>query len=114
MCAPSEVTSTAKAAHYKSSYQKGIGAELGKLCLGSYVFLWGYKIEATGTWYGMFLPDGARLAPLDTIVEIWSGKPVDVLCPKIDRLALEGPEDVAAGTVVKAARSAARPAITLP
>lgn len=47
--APVEMTSTAKANWYAQGY------------LGSYVFIWGHKQEATATWYGMFLADGSRL-----------------------------------------------------
>ena len=57
----------------------------------------------------MFLPDGARLAPLDTIVEIGPASRWISLVPRSRRLALEGPEDVAAGTVVKAALKAGQP-----
>ena len=106
---PPEATSTEKAAHYKLSYEKGIRPELGKLCLGSYVFVWGYKTEATATWFGMFLPDGARVAAVDTMTELWSGKPVAAACPTIEVLTLEGADDVAPGTVVKATLKASSP-----
>ena len=105
-----EPTSTEKAAHYKLSYEKGIQSDLGKLCLGSYAFMWGNKAEATATWFGMFLPDGSRLEVVDTMTELWSGKAAATACPKIESLKLEGDGDVAPDTVVKATLKASSPA----
>jgi hypothetical protein len=62
--APYEPTSDAKARVYRETYEKAVlGAE--GLALGSYAFLWGHKMEGTGTWFGMFLADGARTAAVD-------------------------------------------------
>ena len=91
-----EPTSTEKAAHYKISYEKGIQSELGKLCLGSYVFSWGFKVESTATWFGMFLPDGRRLEAVDTMTGLWNGKAAATACPRIESLKLEGEADVGA------------------
>jgi len=60
------------------------------LALGSYVFNWGFKMEATPTWYGMFLPDGARLGAVDVMTELWSGRPPANRAPKISPLVLDG------------------------
>jgi hypothetical protein len=106
---PPEPTSTEKAAHYRLSYEKGVQSELGKLCLGSYAFLWGHKVEATATWFGMFLPDGSRLEAVDTMTEIWSGKAAAKTCPKIESLKLEGPAEVTPDTVIKATLKARSP-----
>jgi hypothetical protein len=96
-----ELTSTAKADCYRRTY---VGSVLGAkgLCLGSYAFLWGHKREATVTWYGMFLPDGAKLAAVDTMSELWTGKPVPNPCPKILSLKLaEGNGRVQPGATVR-------------
>ena len=106
---PLEPTSTEKAAQYRQSYEKGIQSDLGKLCLGSYVFLWGIKVEATPTWFGMFLPDGSRVEAVDMMAALWSGKAAPSTCPKIEGIKLEGPDEVVPGTVVKAALKATSP-----
>jgi hypothetical protein len=87
--APQELTSTAKAAAYRRSYEQGVLAAPG-LALGSYVFTWGYKMEATATWYGMFLPDGSPLAAVDAMTELWSGAPPSNLAPTVEPLVVEG------------------------
>ncbi len=107
---PLEPTSTEKAAHYKLSYEKGIQSDLGKLCLGSYAFMWGIKAEATATWFGMFLPDGSRLEAADTMTSIWSGKAPATACPRIDSLKLEGADDIDPETTVKATLKVSSPA----
>jgi hypothetical protein len=84
--APIELTSTAKAVRYRETYEKSIASEKGKLCLGSYVFAWGSKQEATATWYGLFLQGGERLETLDTMTELWSGKKVANACPRVEKL----------------------------
>jgi len=71
--APLEPTSTQKAATYLKNYQNAIGSQSGK-CLGSYAFLWGDKVEATPTWFGMLLPSGERLASVDAMTFAWTGK----------------------------------------
>ena len=87
--APSEPTSTEKAAFYRRSYESGVIGVPG-LALGSYVFIWGFKMEATPTWYGMFLPDGAPLGAVDVMTELWSGRPPKDLAPTVKPLVIEG------------------------
>jgi len=102
--APVEQTSAEKAAFYRESYQKGIAAAPER-ALGSYAFLWGHKMEATGTWFGMFLPDGARTAAVDVMTEIWSGEPPEDLAPRAAPLQLAGSARVAPGSTVEVAAS---------
>ncbi|MDJ0928565.1 MAG: glycoside hydrolase family 2 TIM barrel-domain containing protein [Gammaproteobacteria bacterium] len=87
--APLELTSTEKAAFYRRTYELAVTGAPG-LALGSYVFLWGHKMEATATWFGMFLEDGARLAAVDTMMELWSGERPADLAPVVEPLVLEG------------------------
>ncbi len=87
--APYEQTSTEKAAFYRKSYEKGIIGAPGK-ALGSYVFLWGHKMEGTDTWFGVFLGDGSRTGVVDVMTELWSGEPPKDLSPVIESLRIEG------------------------
>lgn len=68
-----EPTSTEKGEWYRRAYLGSIQQK--PLCLGSYAFLWGHKQETTTTWYGMFLKDGDKLQAVDTMTELWTGKP---------------------------------------
>ena len=106
--APLELTSTEKAAFYRSTYQRAVAAEPG-LALGSYVFTWGFKMEATATWFGLFLEDGSRLAAVDAMTELWSGKPPPNLAPDIRPLVVEGDAELAPGQVLRVAASVADP-----
>ncbi len=99
--AAQELTSTAKAKAYHDTYVQAVTGAPG-LCLGSYAFTWGSKIEATATWFGMFLADGRRLAAVDTMQELWSGKAPAKPCPAMTKLALTSPDQVQAGDIVKA------------
>ncbi|MFT3785429.1 MAG: glycoside hydrolase family 2 TIM barrel-domain containing protein [Tepidisphaeraceae bacterium] len=83
-----EPTSTEKAVFYRKAYEGGVLAEKNKLCLGSFVFAWGNKQEATATWFGMFLPDGSRTAAVDTMQELWSGKAPANRTPVIEALSV--------------------------
>jgi hypothetical protein len=87
--APAEPTSTEKAAFYRRSYERGVIGAPG-LALGSYVFTWGFKMEATPTWYGMFLADGAQLGAVDVMTELWSGSPPANRAPTVEPLVIEG------------------------
>jgi len=98
--APPELTSTQKAVVYRESFEKGCLAASG-LCLGGFAFTWGSKMEATSTWYGMFLPNGEKLAAVDAMTEVWSGKPPQNLCPEIRAFRLLGPDVVQPGDTVR-------------
>ncbi len=80
--APIEPSSTAKAETYRANYARSVAGNP-RLCLGSYAFLWGNKQEATSTWFGLFLPSGERLGPVDALAEAWTGKPPANRCPRI-------------------------------
>ncbi len=103
-----EMTSAEKATWYRNSYQKTVLGHPGE-CLGSYAFLWGNKVEATVTWYGMFLPDGSKLAAADTMQELWTGQAPKYLCPVIKKLAINGTNEVSAGDTVNAGVDASDP-----
>ncbi|MBT8101011.1 MAG: hypothetical protein KJO82_14750 [Gammaproteobacteria bacterium] len=99
--APIEQTSTEKAAFYRESYEKGIAAAPG-VALGAYAFLWGHKMEATETWFGMFLADGSKTAAVDAMTAIWSGETPADLAPTISGLSVDGSTEVDPGDVVNA------------
>jgi hypothetical protein len=98
--APYELTSTEKAAFYRRSYRQAVNGAPG-LALGSYAFTWGHKMEASATWFGMFLEDGARLGAVDAMTELWSGSPPADLAPTVQPLVIEGEPRVDPGEVVR-------------
>jgi Glycosyl hydrolases family 2, TIM barrel domain len=100
--APIEPTSTAKADAYRADYARSIAGNP-RLCLGSFAFFWSNKQEATSTWFGLFLPSGERLGPVDVLAEVWTGKPPANRSPRIARIAWEGEEkEVVPGSPQKA------------
>jgi hypothetical protein len=103
-----ELTGTEKVSWYKRTVE---GTILGhpNECLGGYAFLWGYKPEATITWYGMFLPDGSKTGAVDYMQEVWSGKKTDAPCPVINKFGLKGGDQVAPGGTVTASVEASDP-----
>lgn len=105
--APEELTSTAKGPIYRDVYN-ALVADAGH-CLGSYAFLWGAKVEATSTWFGMYLPDGSKLAAVDAMTECWSGKKPADLCPVIESFGLDGTYIQEPGATVRVTLSAADP-----
>ena len=94
--APLEQTSTEKAAFYRHAYEQAVAGVPG-LALGSYAFNWGSKMEATATWFGMFLDDGARLGAVDTMTELWSGTWPKDRAPIVAQLALDGEAELDPG-----------------
>ena len=97
--APIELTSAEKSASYRSTY-KIVEQNKSGLFLGSYTFLWGQKVEATETWFGMFLDDQWKLNTVDTMTELWSGKAPENLAPVISPLRVDGPVQVLPGEIV--------------
>ena len=55
-------------------------------CLGSYVFLWGQKQEATASWFGMFLPTGEKTSRVDAISRAWTGRWPANRAPELDEV----------------------------
>ncbi len=96
---PEELSSTQKAQIYTDAYA---ALKADPHCLGSFAFVWGSKQEATATWFGMFLPDGSRLAAIDAMTLAWSGQPSPNLVPRIDRLEILGSPQVQPGSTVSA------------
>jgi hypothetical protein len=86
--APIEPDPTTKALETYTVYKIDRDDNLGR-SLGSYVFFWGHKQEATATWFGMFLPTGEKLPRVDAMAYAWSGKWPDNRAPKL--LSLETP-----------------------
>ena len=70
-------------------------------CLGSYAFLWGNKLEATSTWFGMLLEDGRKTSVVDAMSEQWTGKPPTNRCPEIKSLTLKGKNEVQPGAMLE-------------
>ncbi|MFK7788540.1 MAG: glycoside hydrolase family 2 TIM barrel-domain containing protein [Phycisphaeraceae bacterium] len=105
--APEELSSTQKGPVYAKVYN-ALKAD-SKMCLGSYAFLWGSKVEATTTWFGMFLPDGSKLAAVDAMTQAWSGKLPSDLSPKINSLAVKGDYEAKPGSQVTIALDATDP-----
>lgn len=107
--APIEITSTQKAKEYLNSYQRGIQRDR-KRCLGSYVFFWEPKQEATATWFGMFLPGGERLETIDAMTQAWSGRRPRNRSPQIKTLEFIGNKDrYEPGEIVQVSLSASDP-----
>jgi hypothetical protein len=105
---PIEMTSTEKGEWYADGYRESVTKQEG-LCLGSYTFYWGHKQETTVTWFGMLLPDGSRLAAVDTLVTAWAGVPPRNLCPRIVSLEADQTANLRPGQAVKASLSAIDP-----
>ena len=94
---PLEQTSTEKGAFITKAYTEGILAERGKMCLGSFAFAWGWKVEATPTWHGLLLPDNTFIGSTEALQKLWGRAPLknrvpligEIKCPKTT-LASEG------------------------
>ena len=67
-----EPRSAQKAKSVADFYQTGIQQQSSK-CLGSYIFYWGNRQEATPTWFSMFTPTGERTELVDQMQYLWSG-----------------------------------------
>ena len=82
--APLEQTSSEKAAMLRRAYKAAISP--GDGCLGSYVFLWGWKFEATVTWFGLLTHEGHTTASADALQEMWAGTKPANQAPAIEDL----------------------------
>jgi hypothetical protein len=86
---PIEENSGEKAFKYKERYV--VMKNDSMLCVGSYVFLWGHKQEATPTWFGLILPDGiTESEAVDELQKCWTGKYPVNRSPHLISLRLNG------------------------
>jgi len=83
--APIEPDPSAKAAESYAAYTMDRDDNHGR-SLGSYVFFWGHKQEATATWFGMFLESGEKLPRVDAMAYAWSGEWPENRAPKLQSL----------------------------
>jgi hypothetical protein len=86
--APIEQSSAEKAVSYKERYEKEILATSNN-CIGSYVFLWGFKQETTSTWYGLFTREGLRSEPIDELELFWSKETMKNKAPHLSSLLID-------------------------
>jgi hypothetical protein len=98
--APYEMNSTEKGKFYYKTYEGSI--ENKPLCLGSYAFVWGFKQEATATWYGMFVKDGSKTPAVDYMTKAWSGKDPENFCPVIESFEVPKVSGIKVGDTVEA------------
>jgi len=82
--APVEQTSSEKASLMGKAYQSVISNDGG--CLGSYVFVWAWKFEATATWFGIYTHEGETTAVADALQEMWGGGKPANHAPAIERM----------------------------
>jgi len=99
--APYEQTSTQKADFYRQAYEKAVLESRGQ-SLGAYAFLWGNKMEATATWFGMMLADGARLGAVDVMSELWTGEPPGDKSPTIAPVVIDADPELDPGATFMA------------
>lgn len=104
-----ELTSTQKGEVYARVWNRAIEAERDGLCLGGFAFTWGWKQEATATWFGMFLPDGSKLAAVDEMTLAWTGSYPENRCPAVEPLTVTPAQSVEAGERVKVELAASDP-----
>jgi hypothetical protein len=105
--APLEQTSSEKAGMMRKAYQQAISPAGG--CLGSYVFVWAWKFEATATWFGIFTHDGQSTAVADTLQEMWGAGQAANHAPAIQPLRGIPKAAIAAGHAFEASSQAADP-----
>ena len=83
--APIEPDPSTKALETYTAYKIDRDDNAGRT-LGSYVFFWGHKQEATATWFGMFLPTGEKTPRVDAMAFAWSGEWPANRAPKLESL----------------------------
>lgn len=106
---PYEPTSTEKAEFLEQVFEDVI--EYDPLCLGGFVFAWGWKQEVTDTWYGLFTPSGEATERINVLQEHWTGEEPRNRAPKIEPIEFEGadPDAVRPGQALRASVRATDP-----
>lgn len=105
--APLEQTSAEKAEMIRTAYGKVLTPDGG--CLGNYAFVWGWKFEATATWFGLYTFDGETTPSVDVLQEMWTGRPPTNRAPAVTPVSGVPKTAVAPGATFQAAASATDP-----
>lgn len=105
--APLEQTSAEKAEMMRKAYQEVL--KPGDGYLGNYAFVWGWKFEATATWFGLYTHDGETTAAVDVLEEMWTGRPPKNRAPTVKPIIFDSKSAIAPGAVFKANASASDP-----
>ncbi len=82
-----EQTSTQKAEIFLTGAAEHIAGHPGH-CLGGFAFRWGWKQEATHTWFALLLDDGSPTAGVDSLRKAWTGEWPAVRAPSIEPLVI--------------------------
>lgn len=82
-----EQTSTEKAEMMDRACRE-VFAENGGGFLGSYAFVWGWKLEGSATWFGLITDTGETTAGVDVLQRYWTGKSPANTAPRVS--AMEG------------------------
>jgi hypothetical protein len=85
---PIEPSSRQKAEQFKNRYESHIAAHT-NLCLGSYAFLWGQKVEGSPTWFGLSFY-GDFLEQIDELSKEWTGNYPSNQSPSILKSTMNG------------------------
>lgn len=91
--APKEMKSSEKR-ELMERYWNKITSDTSML-VGSYAFYWGYKHEATHTWFSLFSEEGYKTGSLNFLKYAWSGQKADNSAPDISDLLIETDQGVA-------------------
>lgn len=86
--APYEENTSVKAKIYRDKYVHVINEHKDQ-CLGSYVFLWGWKQEHTPTWFGLLDPEGNESEAVGVMYEMWTGDKPANQAPHLDSLVID-------------------------
>lgn len=87
--APLEQNSSEKAAFIRERYEKVFFTDTGR-CLGSYVFYWGQKYEATPTWFSLFSSTGESTETVEVMRTFWKGDSSLNKTPRVTGMLLNG------------------------
>ncbi len=94
-----EPFSNVKAEKYRESYLSFAADKTH--CLGSYSFLWGQKMEATATWFGMLLEDGRETNVVNQMSSLWAEVKPKNRAPVFHSLKNKGRNVVNAGEILR-------------
>ena len=94
-----EPFSNVKAEKYRESYLSFTADKTH--CLGSYSFLWGQKMEATATWFGMLLEDGRETNVVNQMSSLWVEAEPENRAPVFHTLQNLGSNVVEAGEMLR-------------